>query len=252
MSVIERADLPPEPPRRWPLLGEMLIERGLVTEAQVDAALDRQRTRGKRLGECLVELGYLTRPVLYRELAGRTGVAYVDLQSHAPDAALAALIPEEIARRFQALPIEQRPGEIVVAMAKPEDLLELDDLAVITGCDIIPALADPEQLKEAINRAYAVSDIEESVKDAVEDLDDEDQDPDGDVVDGSIVRLVDALLEQAINDRASDLHIEPSEDRVRLRVRVDGVLHDLSEAPPNLLRPMISRLKVMAELDITQ
>lgn len=71
MSVIERADLPAEPPRRWPLLGEMLIEQGLVSEAQVDAALDRQRTRGKRLGECLVELGYLTRHVLYRELAHR-------------------------------------------------------------------------------------------------------------------------------------------------------------------------------------
>ena len=253
MSVIERADFPAEPPRRWPLLGEMLIARGLVSEAQVDAALDRQRTRGKRLGECLVELGYLTRPVLYRELADRAGVAYVDLQNHVPDLVLAALVPEEIARRFQALPIETRPGEIVVAMAKPEDLLELDDLAVITGCDIIPALADPEQLKEAINRAYVGGDIAESVKDAVEDLDDDDaREPVGDVVDGSIVRLVDALLEQAINDRASDLHIEASEDRVRLRVRVDGVLHDLSEAPPNLLRPMISRLKVMAELDITQ
>jgi len=252
MSVIERADLPAEPPRRWPLLGEMLIAQGLVSEAQVDAALDRQRTRGKRLGECLVELGYLTRHVLYHELAQRAGVAYVDLQNYAPDLVLAALIPEEIARRFQALPIEQRPGEIVVAMAKPEDLLELDDLAVITGCDIIPALADPEQLKEAINRAYAAGYVAESVNDAVEDLDDEDEEPVTDVVDGSIVRLVDALLEQAINDRASDLHIEPSADRVRLRVRVDGVLHDLSEAPLNLLRPVISRLKVLAELDITQ
>lgn len=241
----------PLPNRGLPLLGQMLVERGLVTEAQLDDALARQRERGKRLGESLVDLGCLTRAQLYSVLAERSGVEFFDLTQHTIDPVLAALVPERVARRFQAIPVAQRPGEIVVAMDSPEDVFELDDLSSITGATIVPMLADPEELALAIDRAYSGADISASVQAAVDDVDD--QEPlhvMHDMADGAVIRLVDTLLEQAVTERASDVHIDPAADNVRLRIRVDGVLRDVSHAPSALLRPLISRVKVMAGLDI--
>jgi type IV pilus assembly protein PilB len=131
------------------LLGDMLLERGLVTEAQITTALGRQKERGHRLGECLLELGYLERIDLFRVLAEKAGVEYIDLQHHTIDLGLAALIPEDVARRFQALPIERRDDTILVAMDTPENIFELDDLRVITEYEITPMFADPEQLAAA-------------------------------------------------------------------------------------------------------
>lgn len=238
-------------PRRWPLLGHVLVERGLVTDAQVEEALARQRERGHRLGECLVDLGHLDRTTLYRILAERAGVEFVDLAQHEPDDSLLALVPEDVARRFQALPVEMRDGELLVAMDSPDDVFELDDLHVITGVTIVPALADPKLLELAINRAYSVADVAGSIDEAADDFPDESA-PEIDTLEGSIVRLVDALLEDAINEGASDIHVEPSDDDVRLRIRVDGVLRDIGDAPLNVLRPLVSRLKVMSSLDITR
>ncbi len=252
MSALDTTAAPPPPPRRWPRLGELLVERGLVTHADVEAALARQRERGIRLGECLLELGLVERAALYQVLADGAGVPYVDLQNYAVDVVLTALVPEAVARRFQALPVEQRAGEIVVAMDSPDDLNELDDLRVITGATVVPALADPVQLEAAINRAYSVTDVRSTISDAVDDFGIADHvDSIDELAEGPIVRLVDALLERAVNERASDLHIDPLSDRVRLRERVDGVLREVSTAPISLLRPLVSRIKIMAGLDIS-
>jgi len=235
-------------------LGQAMVDRGIITQENLDQALEHQRATRKRLGESLIDIGAVTSFQLSQALAEHLGVPFVDLETHPPDVMLAGMIPEEVARRYCALPVERWSGQVVVAMANPNDVFALDDLRVLTGQSILAALADTGHLLAAIERAYSRSDIIEStLDDAADDYDVESEVQSGTVVDDApVVKLVNALLEKAVADRASDLHIEPASRNVSIRMRIDGILHDTSEAPLNVLRPMVSRLKVMGNLDIAQ
>ncbi len=235
-------------------LGQAMVERGLITQDDLDNALEHQRTTRKRLGESLIDIGAVTSFQLSQALADHLGVPFVDLETHPPDILLAGMIPEEVARRYCALPVERWSGQVVVAMANPNDVFALDDIRVLTGQSILAALADTGHLLAAIEDAYSRSDlIESSLDDAADDYDVEAEMGSGTLVDDApVVKLVNALLEKAVADRASDLHIEPASRSVMIRMRIDGILHDTSEAPLNVLRPMVSRLKVMGSLDISQ
>ena len=234
-------------------LGQAMVDRGLISQDDLERALDHQRATRKRLGESLIDIGAVTSFQLSQALADHLGVPFVDLETHPPDVLLAGMIPEEVARRYCALPVERWSGQIVVAMANPNDVFALDALRVLTGQSILAALADTGHLLAAIERAYSGSDlIESSLDDAADDYDIEAEIGGALVDDGPVVKLVNALLEKAVADRASDLHIEPASRSVSIRMRIDGILHDTSEAPLNELRPMISRLKVMGSLDIAQ
>ncbi|MCU1464939.1 MAG: type secretory pathway, ATPase PulE/Tfp pilus assembly pathway, ATPase PilB, partial [Actinomycetia bacterium] len=234
-------------------LGQGMVERGLITQDDLDRALDHQRITRKRLGEALIDIGAVTSFQLSQALADHLGVPFVDLENHPPDVLLAGMIPEEVARRYLALPVERWSGQVVVAMANPNDVFALDDLRVLTGQSILAALADSGHLLAAIDRAYSGSElIEASLDDAADDYDVVAEIGGALVDDGPVVKLVNALLEKAVSDRASDLHIEPATKNVMIRMRIDGILHDTSEAPINVLRPMVSRLKVMGSLDIAQ
>ncbi|HEV7523964.1 MAG TPA: GspE/PulE family protein, partial [Acidimicrobiia bacterium] len=236
-------------------LGQAMVDRGLITQDDLERALDHQRTTRKRLGEALIDIGAVTSFQLSQALADHLGVPFVDLETHPPDILLAGMIPEEVARRYCALPVERWSGQVVVAMANPNDVFALDDIRVLTGQSILAALADTGHLLAAIEHAYSRSDlIESSLDDAADDYDVEAEiGGKGALVDDApVVKLVHALLEKAVADRASDLHIEPASRSVMIRMRIDGILHDTSEAPLNVLRPMVSRLKVMGSLDIAQ
>jgi type IV pilus assembly protein PilB len=235
-------------------LGQAMVERGLITQQDLEQALEHQRTTRKRLGESLIDIGAVTSVQLSQALAEHLGVPFVDLETHPPDVMLAGMIPEEVARRYCALPVERWSGQVVVAMANPNDVFALDDLRVLTGQSILAALADAGHLLAAIEDAYSRSDlIESTLDDAADDYDVEAEIHAGTLVDDApVVKLVNALLEKAVADRASDLHIEPASRNVSIRMRIDGILHDTSEAPLNVLRPMVSRLKVMGTLDIAQ
>jgi type IV pilus assembly protein PilB len=235
-------------------LGQAMVDRGSITQDDLDRALEHQRVTRKRLGESLIEIGAVTSFELSQALADHLGVPFVDLETHPPDVLLAGMIPEEVARRYCALPVERWSGQVVVAMANPNDVFALDDIRVLTGQSILAALADTGHLLAAIERAYSGSDlIESSLDDAADDYDIQTEISQGALVDdGPVVKLVNALLEKAVADRASDLHIEPASKSVSIRMRIDGILHDTSDAPLNILRPMVSRLKVMGSLDISQ
>jgi type IV pilus assembly protein PilB len=235
-------------------LGQAMVDRGLITLDELDRALEHQRVTRKRLGESLIDIGAVTSVQLSQALADHLGVPFVDLELHPPDVLLAGMIPEEVARRYCALPVERWNGQIVVAMANPNDVFALDDIRVLTGQSILAALADSGHILAAIERAYSGSElIESSLDDAADDYDVQAEFTQGALVDdGPVVKLVNALLEKAVTDRASDLHIEPASKNVSIRMRIDGILHDTSEAPLNVLRPMVSRLKVMGSLDIAQ
>jgi type IV pilus assembly protein PilB len=234
-------------------LGQAMVDRGLISHDELERALEYQHATRKRLGEALVDIGAVTSVELSQALADHLGVPFVDLDLHPPDVLLAGMIPQEVARRYCALPVERWNGQIVVAMANPNDVFALDDIRVLTGQSILAALADSGHLLSAIERAYSGSElIESSVDDAADDYDVVAEAAHALVDDGPVVKLINALLEKAVSDRASDLHIEPASKNVSIRMRIDGILHDTSEAPLSILRPMVSRLKVMGNLDIAQ
>jgi len=239
---------------RFGRIGTTMIERGLITNEQLDAALDVQRTTGRRVGEILVGMNALSRFELARVLADHMGVPFVDLRAKPPDAILGALLPEEVARRYRSLVIDRWNNQLVIAMANPSDLFALDDLQMVMRQPIITAMAVEEDLLAAIDRVYRVSDVETTLDAASDYVSAHDKQVLGavEVDEGPVVRLVNALLEQAIRDRASDLHVEPSSTRIAIRFRVDGVLHDSSDVPLALLRPLVSRLKILSNLDIAQ
>ncbi|HEX5616428.1 MAG TPA: ATPase, T2SS/T4P/T4SS family [Acidimicrobiia bacterium] len=237
-----------------PKIGEMLIERGLISQEDLESALQQQRETGRRMGETLVDMGALRAEELQQVLAERLGFEYADLSDVSVDWVVAHQIPEEVARRYQALPLAQRDGRLVVAMANPEDVFALDDIKVLTKTVVQPVMVDPEALRELIERTFSQSEMASSLDDAASTME-EDQDVFALVAeaeDAPIIRLVNALIEQAVDERASDVHIEPGSGRLRIRYRVDGVLHDASEAPLAVHRPLVSRLKVMAGIDITR
>jgi type IV pilus assembly protein PilB len=235
-------------------LGELIVSRGLVTAEELDRALELQRSTGRRLGETLVEMGVISRVDLAKVLADHLGVPFADLDATPPDVMAASLISGDVARRYQVVPLQRWDDQLVVGMADPNDVFALDDLRLMVRHPIIAALCEPEQLSAAIERLYHRSSIESTLGDAADDELTSEQalEEIAGVDDGPMVRLVNALLEQAVADRASDLHIEPASEYVSIRLRVDGILHDISVAPTSVLRPMVSRLKVLAGLDISQ
>jgi type IV pilus assembly protein PilB len=247
--------LPVDRSGRFGRIGTTMIERGLITNEQLDSALEVQRTTGRRVGEILVGMAAISRFELARVLADHMGVPFVDLRAKPPDPILAALLPEEVARRYRSLVIDRWNGQLVIAMANPADLFALDDLQMVMRQPIITAMAVEEDLIAAIDRVYSVSDVETTLDAATSDYVTTTDDAVSGLVEvdeGPVVRLVNALMEKAIRDHASDLHVEPWSDRVAIRFRVDGVLHDSSDVPLPLMKPLVSRLKIMASLDIAQ
>jgi type IV pilus assembly protein PilB len=250
-EVAEVADAATSAPIRR-RIGDLFVEHGMITDQQLAEALDVQRRTGGRLGEILIELEMITSVDAAEILAERLGMPFVNLDATPVDEIVAQRIPEEIARRYRAIPIEEHDGVLRVAVADPTDVFALDDLQMITHRQVVPVVADPGQLLEAANRIWTRPSMESRIDDAT---DVEDDEPAhllvSDAEDAPIIRLVDAMIGQAADERASDIHIEPSGDRVRIRFRVDGVLHDASSTPKNVLRPVVSRLKVMGGCDIS-
>ena len=235
-------------------LGEMLLTEGLITQAQLDAALKAQSERGLPIGQLLVEDGAVTEAVLMGALARQLGLEFVDLAEYPIDRGAVALLPEAMARRILALPITWAEDRLVVAMADPGNVLAVDDMRAVTGAEITIVVATRTQLSEAIDRFHRLdSEVDEVAQIAAEELGDEDEAiaPEH-VEDAPIVKFVNLLIAQAVADRASDIHVEPTESDLRIRFRVDGVLHEVMHSPRSIQGGVISRLKVMADINIAE
>ncbi len=189
-------------------------------------------------------------------LAARLGLAYVDLTEFAVDASVVALVPDSMARRSIVLPISRAGDRIVVALADPQNVVVLDDVAAMVRAPIVSVVAEPEAILAAIDRYHRVdSEVEELTSafagSAEAEIDPWSQDVgDQGTDEAPIIRFVNLIISQAITDRASDIHIEPGRDDLRVRYRIDGVLTTVQRVPRSMIPGVISRLKVMAELDI--
>jgi type IV pilus assembly protein PilB len=244
--------------RRAIKLGEILVEQGLISREQLERALSEQKQTGHVLGRVLIDLGLVKESELMAALATQVGLRFVDLSDSSIDPSAAALVPEPVARRYHAVPIGYEGAKLVVAMADPSNLFGLDDIRTITGLDVVPVVATAGDIEAAI-RKYARMDqsAEQMASEASSALDDtEALDRElsalAAVEEGPIVKMVNLLITQAIADRASDIHIEPTDRDVRIRYRVDGVLHEVMRSPKNIQAGLVSRLKVMGDINIAE
>ena len=223
-------------------LGQLLRNAGLITEEELQIALEQQKRTGERRGSILVSLGIIDEQSLLEALEYQLGIPHVDLSQvkYSPEAISA--LPENLARRYAAVPLRREGNKLVVAMNDPMNLYTIDALRVATGLEIEPAVATARQLSKALDEAY--QSFEESPHEMEAAAG---QDP------GPVAQLVNSILERAVRERASDLHLEPQVGgQLRIRMRVDGFLRDAGTQSPELQAPLISRLKVMANLDIAE
>jgi type IV pilus assembly protein PilB len=240
--------------RKSKQLGQILIELGLITPEQLETALEEHQKTPKALGRVLIDLGMIKEADLVRALAEQVGLEFVDLTDAQIDPASTALLPEALARRYRALPIGDRDGKLLVAMSDPANVYALDDIRTITGRDVQPVVATSADVEAAIAKYAGLdSHVEQLAAEAAEGSEGEEHDLEAALEDAPIVKLVNAIMSQAVAERASDVHIEPGERDVRIRFRVDGVLHEpMRPQPKNLQGGLISRLKVMADLNIAE
>jgi type IV pilus assembly protein PilB len=235
-------------------LGQILLEQGLISEEHLQRALDEHRNTPKSLGRVLIDLGYIRERDLVRALAEQVGLEFVDLTEYRIDAAATALLPEALCRRYRALPIGEEDGKLLVAMSDPANVYALDDIRTITGRDVRPVVATANDVEQSIQRFSGMGEqVEALATEAADALDTEaGVTVEAAIEDAPIVKLVQAIMTQAAADRASDVHIEPTETDVRVRFRVDGVLHEVMHSPKSIQNGLISRLKVMGDLNIAE
>jgi len=243
-------------------LGEMLVKSKLITEDQLKKALGQQSTAGGRLGSNLVKLGFLTEEDITSFLSKQYGVPSINLAHFEIDQSVIKLVPAEIAQKHMVIPINRKGSVLTVAMADPSNIFAIDDIKFLSGFKVEPVVAAETSIKNAINKHYDSAGL---VKDILQGYDDRevatveegDEGPDvGDLQrateDAPVVKLVNLILSDAIKKGASDIHIEPYEKSFRVRYRIDGVLYDTMQPPMKLRAAIISRAKIMAQLDIAE
>jgi type IV pilus assembly protein PilB len=237
-------------------LGQLLMRAGIITEKQLNDALEVYRATGSPIGRVLVDLGYASQGAILSVMARQIGIEYIDFSERHPEATAIALVHRDLAVRYTLVPIEIRDGVLVVAMADPQNVLALDDLRIITGYDIKPAISTKDDIIAAIEEFYKVAEHDES--DMLMGIDDIPSDQElaelSDVAEEApAVKLVNYIIQKAVADRASDIHIEPQENDLRVRFRIDGVLHEaMPPAPKAIQTSILSRFKIMAEMDIAE
>ncbi|HYO18972.1 MAG TPA: ATPase, T2SS/T4P/T4SS family, partial [Dermatophilaceae bacterium] len=235
-------------------LGDILVEGGLVTPTQLTTAFEEHQRLGRSLGRVLVDQGVVTEGQLVAALATQIGMRFVDLSDLVVDYSAAMLISGELARSWMMIPFAFDEGKLLVATADPANVIALDDVRMRTQLDIKPCLATPADIAAAIDRTYRADSEMDQLTSAIDTVEDE-QDLSNvhDAVDDApIVKYVNALVIQAIQDRASDIHLEPTERDLRVRYRIDGVLHEVMRSPKSIQSGVISRLKIMADINIAE
>jgi type II secretory ATPase GspE/PulE/Tfp pilus assembly ATPase PilB-like protein len=239
-------------------LGQMLVEAGLLSEADAEQAARDAAEAGRKLGDYVVEKGLVTPDALAMTLSMQFGIQFLDLLRVDIQPEATKLVPSEFCREHILIPIETDGRSLHVVMADPGNMQTVEDLRSMTGLEVRPAVGIPDEIRRAINIRYRVSsEIEREVGlampvQAEKSGQGERPDLDLQLSQAPIVRTADLLLAQAVRDRASDIHLEPQADALRVRLRIDGVLHETMRLPKDIQAALISRFKVMAGMNIDE
>ncbi|MEH6993670.1 ATPase, T2SS/T4P/T4SS family [Neobacillus drentensis] len=231
-------------------LGDLLIEEGLLTPAQLQSALE-EKADNQKIGDALLQRGYITDQQLAEVLEVQLGIPHVNLYNYPFDANLFTLISKETARRNLIVPLKKEGNKLYVAMVDPMDFIVIDDLRLSTGFHIETVIGTKDDIIRAINKYYNSDD---DLEELFDELTPGERGEDNDVTnqDSPIVRLVNQILTNAVVQKASDIHIDPQETKVVVRYRVDGVLRVDRVLPRHMLSVLTARIKIMANLDITE
>ncbi|OEF98323.1 GspE/PulE family protein [Desulfuribacillus alkaliarsenatis] len=243
-------------------LGDLLVESNLITESQLQEALRVQKEMGVRLGEALIQLGFITQQSINEVLEFQLGIPQIALHKLRLDPKIVKLIDGDLARRHKIIPIEKRDNTLRLAMADPLNLVAFDDVKMATGYEVEPVIATEHELDRVISRYFGLTD---SVRQAFGGQLKEMQKQDDSITDtinldelanatdeAPITKAVNAIIQQSIKEKASDIHIEPAERLLRVRYRIDGILQDMMELPKQTHPSLVSRIKIMADMDISE
>jgi type IV pilus assembly protein PilB len=239
-------------------LEELLLSRALISPEQLEEARGQAAQRGRSLGRVLIELGYVSESSLVSVLAGQLGLEFVDLGETTLDHSAIAMVPEAVARRHNCIPVRFEDGNrLVIAMADPANVVAVDDIRAMTNRDVRTVVATKLDVLNAINRHYRLDRTAETLVEEAAAEQESEADLDAALAnagaeDAPIIKLVNLLITQAANDRASDIHVEPGEKDLRVRYRIDGVLHEVMKPPKSVQSGITSRLKIMAEINIAE
>jgi len=235
-------------------LGEMLVEQKFITHEQLGDVLKLQQEQGGRLGDILVEQGLITAEELAQVISIQLNYPLIDLKRHMVHPDALRLIPEDMARKHTLIPLDVIGDSLVVVMAEPEDIQTVEDLKAQSEMRIEVAVGIPTDIEWAIDLNYRSGDeIERQVSKSTSTLVAEEAEFSSELsATTPIAESLDLLIEQAVRDRASDVHLEPQENRLRVRYRIDGVLHDMYSLPLSAQVELVSRIKILAKLDIAQ
>jgi len=244
-------------------LGEILVKNNLISRDQLGKALEEQKLSGNqlRLGSILISLKLLTEEQLTSFLSKQYGVPSVNLSDYEIDSAVIKIIPPEVVQKYQLLPVNRAGATLIVAVSDPSNLFAIEDIKFMTGYNIEMVVASERDIKASIDKYYdqsaSLADVMDNLD--VEDFEIVDENEQVDVgsleratEDAPVVKMVNAILQDAIRKKASDIHIEPYEKMFRVRFRIDGVLYEIMKPPLKLKNAITSRIKIMAELDIAE
>jgi len=258
-------------------IGQVLLEKELISQEQLDEALNIQKNTTEQIGRILVDLGHVTERDVMRAHAEQLGIGFLEPDETSVDEDVAKAIPQSVVQRYNAVPIRRNGNRLTVAMADPSNVFALDDIRLITGYEIDPILATSEDISallaggageveeegggggedmlanalEALDGGVGVSMMEDG--DALAAGGDEEMDRAAAMEDEApIIRVVNVVIQQAIKDRASDIHVEPDRRGVRIRYRIDGVLHEVMRVPKYVHAPLVSRIKIMGDMNIAE
>jgi type II secretion system protein E len=237
------------------VLAEVLVGAGVITRDQLEGVASSRSNGMEGLDETLVRLGLAREEDIFSAIARHLGLEYVPDIDREIDPALLAQLPSEFAMRHQVLPLREEDHTLVVAIADPFDVTVLDDLRLLTSRDVRAVVGSRRKILEAIEQSYMEKmfrDIDDMQREEIAEEDLEIADLQKMAREALVIKLVNLILHQAIQERASDIHVEPHERELRVRYRVDGVLHDASSPPRHLHPAVISRIKIMADMDIAE
>ena len=243
-------------------LGDLLVQKGIVTEEQLSEALKQQKEKKLMLGEMIVSMGFASQSQINDVLCEHLNIDFVDMREEEPDPQVLSLLDESIMRKYTLVPLRHdnnNAGALQVAMADPMNILAMDDINIITGMQVVPILANAQDINAFLDKAFGqqqAQNIVELYKREQEDNNKEAEKENNarreEIENAPIVVLINNIIEQAVRQRASDIHIEPMEKTVRVRYRIDGNLKEIMKYDNALLGAITTRLKIMSGMDISE
>lgn len=238
-------------------LGDLLIEAGIITTEQLSEALSIQKSTGEKLGEVLTNSGFVTEKQMIEVLEFQLGIPHMNLEKHYIDPEIPNLIKEDLARRHLLMPVSKKGNILWVAMSDPLNIFAIDDVKIATGLKVETIISSKRDIENAIDEYYGKQDAEKAIEDfkkqyEIDDIDTLDDEVLNEINNAPVVRLVNSIIKQAVKSKASDIHIEPFENTIRVRFRIDGDMQEIMTPAKSAHSAIVTRIKIMAKMNIAE